>query len=81
MSKLPKLKVEYTVGEAHEERTCDFEEARKFLYGSNGGEYLVTVEGQGVISYDEFVQRASQDEYKDKEFLKVKLTTLIVAGG
>ncbi len=81
MSKLPKLKVEYEVGEAHQERICDFEEAKKFLYGSHGGQYLVTLEGQGVISYDEFVQLASQDEYKDKESLKVKLTTLIVAGG
>ena len=81
MSKLPKLKVEYTVGQAHEERICDFEEAKKFLYGSNGGQYLVTVEGQGVISYEEFVQLAARDDYKDREFLKVELTTLIVAGG
>ena len=81
MSKLPKLKVEYEVGEARQERICNFEEAKNFLYGSNGGQYLVTVEGQGVISYEELAQLASQDDYKDREFLKVKLTTLIVAGG
>ena len=81
MPKLPKLKVEYEIGETREERICDFEEAKKFLYGSSGGQYLVTAEGQGIISYDDFVQLASQDKYKDKEFLKVQLTTLIVAGG
>ena len=52
MSKLPKLKVEYMIGQTREERICDFEEAKKFLYGSTGGQYLVTVEGQGVISYE-----------------------------
>ena len=42
---MPRLKVEYEVGEACEERICDLEEAKKFPYGSNGGQYLVTAEG------------------------------------
>ncbi len=81
MSELPKLKVEYMIGQTREERICDFEEAKSFLYGSSGGQYLVTVEGQGVISYEELAQLAAGDDYKDKKFLKVTLTTLIVAGG
>lgn len=46
----------------------------------NFNEGVFLVEGQGVRSYDELVNIATQDKYKNKEFLEVKLLHIIGGG-
>jgi hypothetical protein len=41
---------------------------------------IILVEGQRVYSYDELVQLASQDKYKNKEFIEV-VGILPISGG
>ena len=48
---------------------------------SYGGDVLVMVEGNLVRSYEELVQLASQDEYRDRELLEVELLPMAVVGG
>ncbi len=50
----------------------------RFRYGD---EVLVFVEGHLVNSYEELVQLASQDDYKDREFLEVVLLYAEIVGG
>jgi len=42
---------------------------------------MVMLEESIVHSYEQLVQLASQDEYKDKEFLKVELLPPPIGGG
>ncbi len=78
MSKLPKLKIRLPFGNPSED-ICDLEQAKyRFTYG---GEIIVVVEGQVVNSYEQLVQLAAQDAYKDREFLEVELLPAIVGGG
>ena len=78
MSKLPKLKVQSLYGSGNEADICDLEQAKnRFDYGS---EAIVLVEGQVVNSHEELVKLASQEKYKDKEFLEVVLLPFIVGG-
>lgn len=78
MSKLPKLKVQSPFGSENEGDICDLEQAKnRFDYGS---ETVVLVDGQIVNSYEELVQIAAQERYKDKEFLEVVLLPLIAGG-
>jgi hypothetical protein len=55
---------------------CEFEKAKSLNY--NG--MVVLVDGTRVSSYDELVQLATQDIYKNREFIEVVLMP-IVAGG
>ena len=78
MSKLPKLKIKLLFGYPSED-ICELEQAKyRFTYGQEG---LVVVEGQVVNSYEELVQLASRDDYKDKEFLEVELLPALIGGG
>ena len=80
MSKLPKLKLKMTDG--HEE-IHDLEEAKNIYPDwrfNHGFETTVLVEGQAVNSYEELVQLATQDKYKDKKFLEVVLLSFIGGG-
>ncbi len=78
MPKLPKLKVRRSWNPVEE--THDLEQARNLLF-NRGTDMLVIVEGQMVNSYEELVQLAAQDAYKDKESLEVVMTPLWPAGG
>lgn len=78
MSKLPKLKVHIPFGYPNED-ICELEQARYRL--SYGAGVVVMVEGQVVNSYDELIQLAAQDIYRDREFLEVVLIVDLVAGG
>jgi hypothetical protein len=78
MSELPKLKIKRTWNPVEE--THDLEQARQILF-DRSGDMLVIVEGQMVSSYEELVQLAGQDTYKDKEALEVVMTPLWPAGG
>ena len=78
MSKLPKLKIKRSWNPVEE--THDFEQARHLLF-ERGTDLIVLVEGQMVSSYEELVQLASLDSYKEKESLEVVMTPLWPAGG
>ena len=75
MSRLPKLKIKLPLGYPSED-VCDLEQA-KYRLNFDAGIFLV--EGQRVHSYDELVQLATQDKYKNKEFLEIEL--LLIEGG
>lgn len=79
MSRLPKLLVKKPAGYPFEE-IRDFEQAQYFLFGGGRGS-VVLVEGQAVNSYEELVQLAAQDSYKDKEVLEVVLVPPLISGG
>jgi len=74
MSKLPKLKVKLR-GLSDDIR--DFEQGKYLLFCDH---VLILVEGQVINSYEELVQLAAQDGYKDKEFLEVLVTTAVAGG-
>ena len=77
MSKLPKLKVKYLFGDPSED-VWELEQAEySFSYG---GEVLVVVEGRVINSYEELVQLATRDSYKDKEFLEVEVVPFMGGG-
>ena len=78
MSKLPKLKVKRTWNPVEE--THDLEQARYLLF-SGGDDMLVLVEGQAVNSYEELVQMASRDDYRDRKFLEIMLIPFLNIGG
>ena len=79
MSRLPKLRLKKPFGYPFEE-IRDFEQAQYFLF-SYGASAVVMVEGQVINSYEELVQLATQDCYKDKESLEVVLLPAVVDGG
>jgi hypothetical protein len=78
MSDLPKIKVirpaGYPSGEIRE-----LEQARYFLF-SYGSGTIVVIDGQVVNSYEELVQLASQEHYRDREFLEAMVAPLFSGG-
>jgi hypothetical protein len=76
MYRLPKLKIKLPFGDQSED-VCELEQAK---YCLNFDEGVFLVEGQTVHSYDELVQLATQDNYKNKEFLEVELLQVIEGG-
>lgn len=78
MSKLPKLKVHSLSGSGPKDYIYDLEQAKHRLdYESNT---IVLVEGHIVNSHEKLIQVATQDRYKDKEFLEVVLLSIIAGG-
>ena len=81
MSKLPKLKIKWwSAGHEEEETNCDFEQAKDTIF-SHGLEVLIFVEHRMITSYEELVQLASEEQYKDKEFLEVVLVPTAIPCG
>ena len=78
MSELPKLKIKIPFGYPNED-FCDLEQARYRLNFLGGA--VILVEGRAVQSYDELVEMANQDKYKDREFLEVVLLSDLASGG
>lgn len=77
MPKLPKLRVKTFPGGSSEE-THDFEQAKDLPFL----DVLIFVEGQRINSYEELIQLAAQDSYRDKESLEVMvLSAGLVDGG
>ena len=78
MSKLPRLKVQSPFASGNEADICDLEEAKHYFdYGS---EAVILVDGQVVNSYEELIQIAAGENYKDKEFIEVVRLPLIAGG-
>jgi hypothetical protein len=77
MSGVPKLKVTHWVDAQPSQLVIEFEQASYFLFNYD---VIVVVEGEVIRSYDDLVKFASQDRFKDREYLEVQMET-IVAGG
>jgi hypothetical protein len=75
---LPKLRIR--LPSDHEAQdVCSVEEARyRFNWGRDP--FLVVVEGQYVRSFAELLDLASQDRFKDREFLEVEIQPLLAGG-
>ena len=76
MGNFPQLKVK-GLGRSGSEDIRDFEQARHLPFGHG---IMIVVEGQVVRSYEALVHFASKDNYKDKEFLEVKILPLLGGG-
>ena len=76
MSSLPKLKIKLP-GNNGKEYIFTLEEARNII---KFDEAIFMVEGQGVHSYDALVNIASQDRYKDREYIEVVWLHMIDGG-
>ena len=76
ISLLPKIKIKLPPGYPEEE-ALPFEEAKKRLDFERG---MFLVEGQRVHSYNELVRIASQDKYREQEYLEI-IAVLFIAGG
>jgi hypothetical protein len=75
MSPLPKLKIKFPAGNP-DEYIYELEDARNVLNFSEG---VFVVDGQWIRSYNELVNIATQDKFKDKDFIEVEW--LHVLGG
>ncbi|MFQ6121895.1 MAG: hypothetical protein ACE5LA_02410 [Dehalococcoidales bacterium] len=80
MSELPKLKVRAwpRIYPRAREAIRDFEQAKDFLHFDLN--HIITVEGEEITSYEELVRLAAKECYKDKEFLKVEIVSLMCGG-
>ena len=56
---------------------CELEQAN-YLWNFDGG--IILVEGRKVHSHDDLVQLATQDNYKNKEFIEVNLILPFLGG-
>jgi hypothetical protein len=77
MSGFPKLKVTHIIDGQRSEEMIDFEQAPQMLFNYD---VIVAVEGEVIRTYEELVQMASQDRFKDREFLEVQMETVIAGG-
>jgi hypothetical protein len=78
MARLPKLKIKSPFGDTDED-ICDLAEAKHRLNFS--AEVSVVVERRLVNSYEELVQLASQEDYRNNEYLAVELLPALIGGG
>ena len=77
MSRLPKLKVTHWMDGQASQEMIDFEQAPHLLFNYD---VVVAVEGEIIRSYDELVQMASEDRFRDRDFLEVHMETMISGG-
>ena len=77
MSRFPKLKVTHWIDGKTSQEILEFEQAPYFIFKYD---VIIAVEGEVIKSYEELVQLASQDKYRDREFLDVQLETIIGGG-
>jgi hypothetical protein len=58
---------------------CDLQEAKhRFNWGHEP--FLILVEKQPISSYEELIEFAERNPYKDREFLEVELQPLLAGG-
>ena len=78
MEKLPKLRIKPPSPNGAED-VFDFEQAQyRFNWGHEP--FLILVENRPVASYEELVELANQDRFREKEFLEVELQPLLAGG-
>jgi hypothetical protein len=72
---MPKLLVK-VFGDPGED-ICELEDAKYLFYSAS---QIVVIDGQDVRSYDELVKIASQERYRDQEFIEVVQIPAITGG-
>ncbi|MFH1487544.1 MAG: hypothetical protein ABII06_01450 [Pseudomonadota bacterium] len=77
MPKFPKLKVTHWIDGQATREELEFEQAPDFLFNFD---VLVVVEGTVVRSYEELLALASEDAFRDRAFLEVRMETVIGGG-
>jgi len=77
MAGYPKLKVTHWIDGQADRDVFEFEQARNFF---SSYDILVVVEGTIVKSYEELMELAASAENRDKEFLEVRMETIIGGG-
>ncbi len=77
LPKLPKLRVESPIL-GYPKETYDFGQVKHCLRFDCG--ILVILDGKWVSSYDELIRLATQDNYRNKEFLDIKVMPLVGGG-
>ena len=78
MPKLPKLRIKPLSPNVAED-IFEFDQAQhRFNWGHEP--FLILVENQPVASYEELVELAKQDRFREKEFLEVELQPLLAGG-
>ncbi|MFC2007239.1 hypothetical protein ACFLVB_01390 [Chloroflexota bacterium] len=76
MARLPKLKVINTLRNEPEE-IRDLEQGKELPFCEH---LIIVVENHPINSYEELVQLATRENYRDKEFLVVKIFDIIYGG-
>ena len=78
MSGAPKFKIKLPSQEVAQE-TCSLEEMKhRFNWGHE--RFLIVVEGESITSYDDLVNLANEDRFKNTEFLEVNIINVQVGG-
>ena len=77
LTRYPKLKVTHWIDGQADRDIFQFEQARNFFFSHD---VLVVVEGTIVKSYAELKALAAAAEHREKEFLEVKMETIIGGG-
>ena len=78
MSRLPRLKITEWIDEYPQEQICDLKQAKTFF--DRDPSLIVIVDGEVLVSYDELINLATQDIYRDKEYIQAELAPLIGGG-
>jgi hypothetical protein len=76
LSRLPKIKIKLPYGDPTE-YVYELEQIKNLLNFSEG---VFLAEGHSIQSYDDLISIASQDKYRDREFLEVELLKPIDGG-
>jgi hypothetical protein len=75
---LPKLRIKLPSPNAAED-ICDLQEAKhRFNWGHEP--FLILVEKQPISSYEELIEFAKQNRFRDRPFLEVELQPLLAGG-
>ena len=77
MSKFPRLRITHSIDGQLSREIIDFEQAPHFLFHYD---VIVAVEGEVIKSYDELIELASRDCFREREFLDVQIETVIAGG-
>ena len=77
MARYPKLKVTHWIDGQADRDIFQFEQARNLFFSYD---VMVVVEGTIVRSYEELMELAAGAEHRDKEFLEVRMETIIGGG-
>jgi len=76
--RMPRLRIRL-LSEIASEDTCSLEEAKsRFNWGHEP--FVIVVENQAVSSYQDLVEIARDDRFRDKEFLKVEIQPILIGG-
>ena len=74
----PKLRIKLPSPNATED-ICDLQEAKhRFNWGHEP--FLILVEKQPILSYEELIEFVKSNPFKDREFLEVELQPLLAGG-